>query len=199
MSTLPPTLSYNNADGHRAGFFPGAVYLCTFWYMPKDLASRLAFFYCASSISGAFSGLLAAAIAQMNGVGGYAGWRWIFIIEGLATIVLGIFSFFLLIDSPRLSTRWLDEEEIRFLELQRIVKEGGVSREEEGEQKKFRWHDLGGVLATWRLYVQAFFLFCQSACSYGEYLTQDLSCLWTSNIKTRNEIYHALDHQGNGL
>lgn len=135
--------------------------------MPKKLSSRLAFFYCASSLSGAFSGLLAAAIAKMNGIGGYAGWRWIFIIEGLATIVLGICSFFLLIDSPRLSTKWLSPEEIRFLELQLFVKEGGASREEESQTKKFRWKDLGGVLANWRIYIMAYFLFCQSACSYG--------------------------------
>lgn len=135
--------------------------------MPKKLTSRLAFFYCASSLSGAFSGLLAAAIAKLNGVGGYAGWRWIFIIEGLATVVLGICSFFLLIDSPRLSTKWLGPEEIRFLELQLFVKEGGASREEEGLKNKFRWKDLGGVLANWRLYAMAYFLFCQSACSYG--------------------------------
>lgn len=143
------------------------MYLCTFWYMPKKLSSRLAFFYCASSLSGAFSGLLAAGIAKMNGLGGYAGWRWIFIIEGLATVVLGVCSFFLLIDSPRLSTKWLAPDEIRFLELQLFVKEGGASREEQGQKSKFRWKDLGGVLANWRLYIMAYFLFCQSACSYG--------------------------------
>lgn len=98
--------------------------------MPKKLSSRLAFFYCASALSGAFSGLLAAAIAKMNGVGGYAGWRWIFIIEGLATVVLGAASFFLLLDSPRRS-KWLEEDEIRFLELQRFIKEGRVLKEEE--------------------------------------------------------------------
>ena len=51
----------------RAGFFPGAVYLCSYWYMPKDLATRISYFYCASALSGAFSGLLAAAIAEMDG------------------------------------------------------------------------------------------------------------------------------------
>ncbi|KAL6922937.1 hypothetical protein FSST1_000211 [Fusarium sambucinum] len=58
----------------EAGFYPGAVYLCTFWYMPRDLATRIAYFYCTSALSGAFSGLLAAGIAQMDGVGGYEGW-----------------------------------------------------------------------------------------------------------------------------
>jgi hypothetical protein len=50
--------------------------------MPKDLATRISYFYCASALSGAFSGLLAAAIAKMDGVGGYEGWRWIFLLEG---------------------------------------------------------------------------------------------------------------------
>lgn len=69
----------------KAGFYPGAIYLYTFWYMPKELATRIAYFYCTGALSGAFSGLLAAAIAQMDGIGGYAGWRWIFLLEGIAT------------------------------------------------------------------------------------------------------------------
>lgn len=47
--------------------------LATFWYMPRDLASRISWFYCTSALSGAFSGLLAAALAKMDGVGGYEG------------------------------------------------------------------------------------------------------------------------------
>lgn len=45
----------------------------------------MAFFFSATSLSGAFSGLLAAAIINMNGVGGQAGWRWIFFLEGICT------------------------------------------------------------------------------------------------------------------
>jgi sugar phosphate permease len=91
----------------EAGFYPGAIYLCTFWYMPKELATRIAYFYCTSALSGAFSGLLAAAIAQMDGVGGYEGWRWIFLLEGIATTLLGVLCFFFLVDSPSLSGSWL--------------------------------------------------------------------------------------------
>ncbi|KAG2413099.1 hypothetical protein HFD88_010658 [Aspergillus terreus] len=89
----------------EAGFFPGAIYLCSYWYMPKDLALRISYFYCASALSGAFSGLLAAAIARMDGVGGVEGWRWIFILEGLATVAIGVACFFMLIDTPALSKR----------------------------------------------------------------------------------------------
>lgn len=133
--------------------------------MPKDLATRISYFYCASALSGAFSGLLAAAIAQMDGVAGYEGWRWIFLLEGIATVVLGAACFFLLIDTPALSTRWLEPEEIQYLELSMFIKQGGKFREEESS---FKWRDLRIVLTNWRVYVQAYFLICQSALSYGK-------------------------------
>ncbi|KAJ5153409.1 uncharacterized protein N7482_009887 [Penicillium canariense] len=151
----------------EAGFFPGAIYLCSYWYMPKDLALRISYFYCASALSGAFSGLLAAAIALMDGVGGLEGWRWIFVLEGLASVVLGVMCFFLLIDTPCLSTRWLSAEEIRYLELSMFIKQGGTSTEETG----FKWRDLKKVLRNWRIYVQAYFLLCQSALSYGKIIS----------------------------
>lgn len=65
------------------------MYLITQWYHPKELQTRIALFYMASALSGAFSGLLAFAIAKMDGVGGKSGWAWIFILEGAATVFLG--------------------------------------------------------------------------------------------------------------
>ncbi|ORY58135.1 major facilitator superfamily domain-containing protein [Pseudomassariella vexata] len=152
----------------EAGFFPGAIYLCSYWYMPKDLATRISYFYCASALSGAFSGLLAAAIAQMDGVGGLEGWRWIFLLEGLVTVVIGISCIFLLIDSPTLSGRWLKPDEIRYLELQMFIKQGGKFSD---EKESFKWKDLKAVLLNWRVYLQAYFLMCQSATSYGTKFT----------------------------
>jgi hypothetical protein len=70
-----------------------------------------------------------------------------------------------LIDSPALSTRWLKPDEIRFLELQRFIKDGGeFAQEKEGT---VQWRDLKMVLCNWRLYMQAYILLCISACSYG--------------------------------
>lgn len=134
--------------------------------MPKELATRISIFYCASSLSGAFSGLLAAGIAEMDGVGGYSGWQWIFILEGILTIILGVMTFFLLIDSPRLSGKWLNPEEIRYLELQTFIKQGGrVSEDKEGG---FKWCELIAVITNPRVYGQAYILLAISACSYGK-------------------------------
>ncbi|USW55779.1 Putative MFS transporter superfamily [Septoria linicola] len=83
----------------------------------------MAMFYPSSAASGAFSGLLAAGIAQMRGLGGYEGWRWIFILEGILSVLLGASCFFLLPDSPTRS-KWLTREETKFLELSHIAYRG---------------------------------------------------------------------------
>ena len=91
----------------------------------------------------------------------------IFLLEGIVTVMLGVSCFFLLIDSPALSGRWLKPDEIRFLELQRFIKDGGKFSDE--KEPGFKWNDLKMVLCNWRLYMQAYILLCISACSYGKY------------------------------
>ena len=60
----------------ESGFFPAATYLVTTWYCRFELQRRLAVFYSAASLAGAFSGILAYGIQHMEGVGGLEGWRW---------------------------------------------------------------------------------------------------------------------------
>ena len=69
-----------------------------------------------------FGGLLASAIANMKGLQGYNSWRWIFILEGIATILLGIAAFFLVSDFPE-NSRWLNEEERAF-----VIARSGVDK-----------------------------------------------------------------------
>ncbi|KAK5175408.1 uncharacterized protein LTR77_000547 [Saxophila tyrrhenica] len=154
----------------EAGFFPGAVYLSSFWYMPRDLAARISWFYCFSALSGAFSGMLAAAIAQMDGVGGYEGWRWIFILEGIVTVGCGILTFLLLVDTPELGHKWLEQDEIRFLQIQRFIKQGGRFQDESNE-KHFIWRDLKACCLNWKLWLLTWVQFAQSATAYGTKFT----------------------------
>jgi MFS family permease len=167
---IPYMLYYMNHTDiarYRTGFFPAAVYLCSRWYMPRDLASRVSYFYCASAFSGAFSGLLAGVIAQLDGHSGYHGWQWIFLVEGLVTVGLGLLCLIFLIDSPALSQRWLDKDEIRFLELQSFIKQGGKLQEiQRGENQT--WSDVKAVLTNWRLYVHGSFIIANTSCSYGK-------------------------------
>ncbi|GAB7364040.1 hypothetical protein MBLNU230_g4597t1 [Neophaeotheca triangularis] len=152
----------------EAGFFPGAIYLVGQWYPPEKTQFRMACFYCVSAASGAFSGLLAAGIAQMDGVGGYEGWRWIFILEGIITVVIGAFTYFLLPDDPSSSSRWLNNDEIRYLELNHFVHRGLRKQVEvPGEKKRFSWRTLRQVLFDWQLYLQAMVFMSNAVPNYG--------------------------------
>ena len=116
-------------------------------------------------MAGAFSGLLAFALAKMDGLGGYAGWRWIFLIEGLASVLLGVLCFFCLIDSPSLSGRWLDPDEIRYLNLRKEARRGRVVVDE--STKKFDWTTFFAAITDWHLYLQVLNFWSNAVPNYG--------------------------------
>jgi MFS family permease len=156
----------------EAGFFPGAVWIISSWYPPKMTQFRMSMLYCAAAMSGAFSGLFAAAIAKMSGVAGYNGWRWIFIIEGILTVVLGASAYFILPDSPAHSSRWLSQSEIGYLQhLYKTYRRGTVNTENaEGERAKPKGHDwktLRSVLLDWQIYLQALIFTSSSVPTYA--------------------------------
>jgi len=150
----------------EAGFFPGAIWIVSQWYPPQKTQSRMAMFYLSSALSGAFSGLLAAGIAQMRGVGGYEGWRWIFILEGILSVAVGIASFFLLPDSPGTAS-WLKPDEARFLELMHVSSRGAKLSHEGEKDKKHHWKTLWQVLCDKQLYLQALVFASNSVPNYG--------------------------------
>ena len=67
----------------ETGMFPGCFYLIGMWYRREQAQKRFSFFFGSASLAGAFGGLLASAIGKMDGIRGYHGWRWIFILEGV--------------------------------------------------------------------------------------------------------------------
>ncbi|THV07792.1 MFS general substrate transporter [Dendrothele bispora CBS 962.96] len=81
--------------------FPGIVLYLSGFYTRKELALRVAVFFSSASLSGAFSGLLAAAIVNMDGIGGKPGWAWIFILEGIFSVLMGVLGFFVVPSTPR--------------------------------------------------------------------------------------------------
>ncbi|KAF4463501.1 hypothetical protein FALBO_9666 [Fusarium albosuccineum] len=107
--------------GLEAGFFPACMYLLSMYYCRHELQWRFNLFFSASIIAGAFSGLLAYAIAHMDGIAGYGGWRWIFILEGIATVIIAIFSYWIVPDWPE-SAKFLNDDE-RALLIDRLAQD----------------------------------------------------------------------------
>lgn len=103
---------------------------------------------------GAFANLLAYGLKQMEGVGGLRGWRWIFIIEGLMTIVLACVGIFIIVDFPDkvLQSRkpFLTAEEVQIVKDALLEDRG----DEQGEMSKVSLKNIGKVLMTWQPYVQ---------------------------------------------
>lgn len=64
----------------ESGLFPGVVFYLSMWYKRTETHYRVALFFSAASLAGAFGGILAFGIGKMKGVAGLSGWRWIFIL-----------------------------------------------------------------------------------------------------------------------
>lgn len=84
----------------EGGLYPGISYLITMWYPRHECGLRMALFFSAATAAGAFGGLLARGISEMDGLGGKSGWAWIFILEGVLTLVIGSFSYWCIHDYP---------------------------------------------------------------------------------------------------
>ncbi len=98
----------------EAGIFPGSFYLISFWYKREESQKRFTIYFCSVIAASAFGGLMATGIAKMDKIGGLSNWRWIFILEGLLTIVISIMAFFAISDFPK-EAKWLSDKERSFV------------------------------------------------------------------------------------
>jgi MFS family permease len=115
----------------EAGLFPGIAFFLTQWYRRFEISLRVALFFSAATIAGAFGGLLARLINLMDGAAGYEGWRWIFILEGIATVVIAVISFWMMHDYPD-TAKFLTPAERKVLQERLKLDTDGCS----GEYKK---------------------------------------------------------------
>ncbi|KAF2184062.1 MFS general substrate transporter [Zopfia rhizophila CBS 207.26] len=136
----------------EAGLFPGVAYYITMWYCRHEAQFRQALFFSAASVAGAFSGLLAFGIAHMDGVGNLEGWRWIFILEGILTVVVAIIAFFTLYDFPE-TAGFLTEEERAFVvyRLKYQAVEGDESPQV-AQDDTFKWKYVKAAFLDWQIW-----------------------------------------------
>jgi MFS transporter, ACS family, tartrate transporter len=104
----------------EAGFVPGMLLYLTYWFPSHERARAVAKFMTATSLAGVVGGPLSSALLKLDGVAGLQGWQWLFVAEGIPTVLLGISVLFVLNDGPE-TAPWLSPEERAWLavELQR--------------------------------------------------------------------------------
>ncbi|HXQ02914.1 MAG TPA: MFS transporter [Candidatus Udaeobacter sp.] len=90
----------------EAGFFPGVIYYLSLWYPTAQRARAIAAFMTAVPVTGLIGGPLSGALLGLDGIYGLKGWQWLFLLESLPAMVLGISVIFYLNDRPE-TTRWL--------------------------------------------------------------------------------------------
>ena len=109
----------------EAGFFPGMIYCLTKWFPRRERARAIAGFMTAVVIAGVIGGPISGMLLSLNGAGGLAGWQWLFVVEGLPAVLLGVIVLRALPDEPS-EARWLTPEEQRALTV-RLVEEASAA------------------------------------------------------------------------
>ncbi|CAK9781745.1 MFS general substrate transporter [Cutaneotrichosporon oleaginosum] len=131
----------------EAGLFPGVSFYLTQWYRKYEISWRISLFFSAATAAGAFGGLLARLINLMDGVGGYEGWRWIFILEGILTVVVAVVSFWVMYDYPG-TAKFLTEPERAFVVNRLHLDNDGCSQ---AFKMKFVWD----AFTDWKVWCAA--------------------------------------------
>ena len=98
----------------EAGFFPGMIYLTSQWFPQQNRASIMGLFYMGAPLALTLGSPLSGALLEMHGFLGKPGWFWMFFIEGIPAVIMGIFAWFWLDDTPA-KARFLNEEEKKAL------------------------------------------------------------------------------------
>jgi MFS family permease len=139
----------------EAGFFPGVAFYLSTWFPAEYRTRTIAWFMAAVPISSVVAGPVSGALLEMNGVLGIAGWKWLFILEGLPVVVLGVILLFVLSDTPEQAS-WLSDEE-------RVI----LRRRLAAEQKSQEVHHFWAALADRRVLMLAGVQFGFLVGSYG--------------------------------
>ncbi|GLB19588.1 hypothetical protein AtubIFM61612_009495 [Aspergillus tubingensis] len=161
----------------EAGFFAGVIFYLTQFYKRNEIAFRLSIFYGMVTIAGAFSGLISFGVFQIKHH--LPGWKYLFLIEGGATLIIASFSLWWLPASGA-QCHWFNEAEARAAQM-RLLQDGSVRTGE-----KLSITEALAALSDWRVLAWAVSCFCYGVAqtSVSNFLPQMVALLGYSTIKT---------------
>lgn len=154
----------------EAGFAPGVLLVLSSWYKRAEQSKRFAVYISAAILSGAFGGLLAAVIVDgLEGAHGIRGWRWLFIVEGAATVGFALIAKFILLDFPATS-RLLTERE-KQIAIARLARDDVTSASEDPTRRLSSIKALKQAVKKWKtwMFVVGYMVFRPSLSLEPEY------------------------------
>jgi ACS family tartrate transporter-like MFS transporter len=172
----------------EAGFFPGIVLYLTYWFPARERARVIALFMAAIAFSGVVGNPLSGAILKyLDGTAGLTGWQWLFLLEGLPSLVLGIIVLFYLTDRPE-QAGWLAGDERDWLTAH-------MSQEEKYRQQR---HGVDRLLAlvdgrVWLL-IAVYFTVAVGSNAAGAYFPKLLDASFEELDKFQVGLLSALPH-----
>jgi MFS family permease len=98
----------------EAGFTPGIIFYLSRWFPATRRARAMSFFYMAATMASVIGLPLSGALLKMNGIGGFSGWRWLYFVEGVPAILLGVVVLRVLPDGPA-EAKWLTSAQQEWL------------------------------------------------------------------------------------
>ncbi|KIW91501.1 uncharacterized protein Z519_07467 [Cladophialophora bantiana CBS 173.52] len=175
----------------QGGFIPDMILYLSYFYKHGELSLRLGFWWTAMSIADIIASFLGAGLLDLRGHLGYAGWRWLFLIEGLLTFVLGLIAFMLMPPGPCQTANWARGKKGWFTEREETIMVNRIIREDPSKSTmhnrqpitpKLLWHSLTDY-DLWPLYLIGL-TFQTPMTTPTQYLTLSLKQLGFGTIKT---------------
>lgn len=142
----------------EAGFFPGMILYLTYWFPSHARGRAVARFMTATAIAGAVGSPISGLLLEMDGIGGLGGWQWLFLIEGIPAVVLGIITLVYLPDGPH-KANWLSADEKKWI--------SNTLERERKETASHGDHSIGAALRSGRVWTFALIYFGVIMSFYG--------------------------------
>src|SRR4051794_26948770 len=143
----------------EAGFFPGVILYLTYWVPARHLSRARGYFYMGIALAGILGNPLSGALLELNGLFNLRGIQWMFLVEGLLAVVVGVWAYFYLTDKPKDAT-WLPADEQQAL-VETVDAEDDAKASGHGRRKVL------AALRNWRVWYFSLIYFCIQIAVYG--------------------------------
>ena len=142
----------------EAGFFPGVILYLTYWYPARERARTIALFATGGVVAGIVGSPISGAILGLNGTGGLAGWQWLFLLEAIPAVLIGVVVFVLLPNRPQ-DARWLSGPEKAWIQ--------GRIDDDATRPNVHQRHRLSDVFTSGRVWLLCLLYFLMNVGGYG--------------------------------